>query len=408
MELAFLRSFLHNNSFIAFGAMLLVGLVGGQLAHGLRYFPRITGYILIGFLLGPHVIGILTQGILDYSQLYAELAIGLILFELGLQLNFKELLANSSLFWIATAQSLLVFALIFFGLSLFHTNPIVAALAAAVGVSVSPAVTLLIANEYGVQGIVVKQSLILTALNNIMAFLLYAVVVSIAEESSGIFCQINTIMVGWLFPFYRVIGSILLAYLLGILIIGIGRFVGKKENLQFILLVGMLVIALGTAKLLYVSPFLTMLIFGIVTTNLDRKQELLEVELGYMGEIFFVILFVAVGANLHIHYFTQTGWLVLLFILLRSLGNTLPIFLLKNKIPLNPTQSLSLGITLFPMAGTAIALLGVTEKLASWCHESLSLIILPAVALLEIIGPMTTVAALRWIGELKDNQKLDH
>ncbi len=407
MEAAYFKNFLHENALIVFGILLLVGLLGGQLAHKARYLPRISGYILIGFLLGPHVAGVFTPSFIAQSRIYQDLAIGLILFELGLQVNLLKLSQHPTLLWTALIQSILVFIVIFFGLVFLNVTIIVAALAAALGISISPAITLLIAREYGARGKVVKNSLTLTAMINILAFLAYAIVVVTAQHTSSD-NHYHAPIIEWLYPFYRMLGSILLAAILAILMIGIGKFVGKKESLQFILLVGMLVMALGLAKVLYVSPFLTMLAFGIFTANFDRKKDLMEVELAHLTEIFVVILFVAIGANLHVDYFFKAWWLALAFIILRLLGSLAAIFLMKNKIPLSSQQSLSLSITLFPLAGIAIALLNNTAKLASNYHNSLALIILPAVAFLEIVGPMTTIFALKWIGELDKQRKLDH
>lgn len=408
MDATFFGYFLHSNGLIAFGVMLLAGLLGGHLAHKTRCFPRIIGYIFIGFVLGPHVINLLTQTILDQSEVYAELAIGLILFELGLRINLIELLSKPVLLWIAAFQSITVFSVILIGLTLLNINFIVSALAASIGVSISPAVTLLIANEYNGKGTVIQHSLILTALNNINALLLYAVVVSVAQQISIQSEHYHSLVIELLYPFYRMLGSIILAYLLANAMIWIGKLVGKKENMQFILLVSILMIALGLSKLLYVSPFLTMLVLGILTETLDRKKDLLEVELGYMSEIFIVILFVSVGADLQIDYFIKGGWLAVTFILLRTVGSTLTTLLLKSKTYLNYQQIFALNITLLPMAGIAIALLSTTEKLTKGINQDLSIIVLPAVAILEIIGPVTTILGLRWVGELNGNKKLDH
>lgn len=400
MEPGFFNDFLQTNMLVSFGLILLIGLIGGQLAHIARYFPRITGYLFFGFILGPHATGLLSEKIIEQSAVFKEIAIGLILFELGLQINYKFLRSHSSLIWTAIFQSSIVFLMVFLGLPLFHVSWIVAALCAAIGISISPAITLLIANEYNAKGTVINYSLILTALNNIVSFVVYAVVIAIAEQYTTHPSIAYTTTIEWLYPFYQMSGAVILAYIGSVVIITLGRFIGKKENMQFILLVGMLVIVLGISKLLYVSPFLSMLMFGILTFNLDKNEYLMEVELGYLGEIFIVILFVMVGAELHTEYFIDSGLIVFMFILLRAVGYILPIVLMKKILHFNHRQALSLGITFLPMAGVAIALLATTEQLTREYYPFLSFIILPAVAILEMIGPVTTIMGLRWSGEL--------
>jgi hypothetical protein len=44
---------LHATPLMAFGLMLLVGAIGGYIAHRLSWLPSITGFIVVGFACGP-------------------------------------------------------------------------------------------------------------------------------------------------------------------------------------------------------------------------------------------------------------------------------------------------------------------------------------------------------------------
>lgn len=402
------QGFLEINTMISFGVMLLVGLLGGQVAHNTRYFPRILGYIFFGFILGPHVTGILSNKLIMFATIFKEIAIGLILFELGLQINLKFLIENSAIIWAVFLQGILVFSLVSLGMHICYISWSVSALCGAIAISISPAITLLIVNEYNAKGKIISFSLILTALNNIVSFLAYALVVTIVQHGNNKHGNLYETLIEWLYPICRMLGSVILACISSVIMIEIGRYIGKKENMQFVLLIGMLTLLLGLSKMLWVSSYLTMLIFGISTFNLDRRQDLMEVELGLLGEIFVVILFVMVGANLHIEYFLKSGWIVLFFMVLRSVGNMLPVFFLHKLINFNMRQCFSMGITFLPMAGIAIALLDTTQFLAEKHYDLLSFIVLPAVALLEIIGPITTIFGLRYSGELDSRYKIEH
>ena len=77
------------NAFLIFGLLLLAGLAGGRLAATTRVLPAITGYIATGFLLGPGVLGWLTDEMLAQSRVLAEFSLGLIVFDLGRRLDLK-------------------------------------------------------------------------------------------------------------------------------------------------------------------------------------------------------------------------------------------------------------------------------------------------------------------------------
>ena len=45
---------------LALGLMIIVGLIGGLLSNKLK-FPRITGYIVVGVILSPSLLGLLSS-----------------------------------------------------------------------------------------------------------------------------------------------------------------------------------------------------------------------------------------------------------------------------------------------------------------------------------------------------------
>lgn len=405
MHADYFNQFLQTNALISFGIILLVGLIGGQLAHLSQFLPRIIGYILIGFILGPHQIGMLSEDLIAQSSLYKEIAIVMILFELGLQINIKNLLNNRIIVYTTLLQSTLVFFVVFLGLIFLEINWMTASFCAALAISMSPAIILLIAKEYHAKGTVICHALNFMALNNIISFIIYALLITPWHNLND---PSYHHLIEWAYSFYRTLGSMIFPSLAAFIMIAISRFIGKKENLQFSLLVGFFFLILGLTQSLYFSPYLTMLIFGIAMANMDSKKDFIKIELGYLSEVFIIMLFVIIGADLQVTYFSESLFIAISFILLRAIGNIMPIFLLKEKLTLNPRQSFSIGMTLLPMAGIAIALLSTTKDLVSDYDPTLDAIILPAITLLEIFGPLSTIIALKWCGELNLKKNIEH
>ena len=127
------------DGFVLFGLLMLAGLLGGELAHRSGVLPRITGFIVIGFLLGPSAGGLISYEMLDAAQVFVDVALGLILFQLGRLLDLPLAWRERSLLAAAVAEGGLTFAAIFVVLLQFDIAPMQAAVAAAIGISSSPA-----------------------------------------------------------------------------------------------------------------------------------------------------------------------------------------------------------------------------------------------------------------------------
>ena len=75
--------------------IIVAGLFGALLALRIRQ-PLVLGYILAGVLVGPFVTGIIGLEDLHNIELLAEIGVALLLFALGLEFSFRELLVHNA------------------------------------------------------------------------------------------------------------------------------------------------------------------------------------------------------------------------------------------------------------------------------------------------------------------------
>lgn len=64
------------------GIMLLAALIAGKIVKQMR-LPNVTGYLVIGLLIGPNCLKILSEELIDSMDLVTELALGCIAFSIG-------------------------------------------------------------------------------------------------------------------------------------------------------------------------------------------------------------------------------------------------------------------------------------------------------------------------------------
>src|SRR3989475_7658695 len=75
---------------LALGFLLLAAHVGGELAQRAR-LPRLTGYLLVGFAVGPAWLGLVRREEVDALRFIADAAVALIALAAGAELTLDRL-----------------------------------------------------------------------------------------------------------------------------------------------------------------------------------------------------------------------------------------------------------------------------------------------------------------------------
>ncbi len=146
----------------------------------------------------------------------------------------------------------------------------------------------------------------------------------------------------------------------------------------------------------------------IQVTRKNLKKELMEVAFGHLSEIFFVLLFVMIGTHLYPKLLWDVGLIAIVFIIVRFLAKMLPIFFLPRACGHTPKQSYALGLTLIPMASMAFGLISTTQHLSGNLANTISAMLFASIAILETIGPIITVFALKMADEMDPKINVSH
>jgi hypothetical protein len=263
-----------------------------------------------------------------------------------------------------------------------------------VGVATAPAVVLLVANELKAEGPVTRRMLWHVALNNIVAAIGVTLLLPFVEASvSG--SGLNPIARAlWLIG-----GSFLLGYVAFVVMVLLGRWLGKSPVPQFVLAVGMIVATVGAAQLGRLSVLLALLVLGICTRNLDRKHRLIDVEFGRAAQLFFVALFVLTGTTLSPAQFGVAAWIGLAFVVVRMVGKAAGLYAFAWPAHISMRQAGTLALALTPMAGLAIGMTRPIYDVAPEFGARLTAIVVSGVAILHLLGPIATRFALIRAGE---------
>lgn len=379
------------NPVALFGLTLLLGLLGGELANRSRIIPRISGYIAVGFLVGPGGLNIVTPTLLSHARIFLDLSLGLILFDLGRHLDLSWIRHDKGLVRMALAESGLTFFLIFILLFLFNLPWLPAAIGAAIAVATSPAEVMMVAHDLASEGPVTRRTLILTSLNNLIGLTLFSLLLPMTQEDPPLTMGVHAA--------YRIAGSFLLGILMFYLTIAFGSLIGKRKANQFVLFAGIVIFAIGLARIFNTSSMLTLFTIGVAARNLDKRHTLTQVDFGWLARLFFIILFVITGVQLQLKGFWQVPWIVLTFLFVRYFAKMSGIWLFAKTSRLTSAQSWALTLTLTPMAALAIGMSDSLLHVSPHLGSQLMIIITAVVAVMDIIGPIATQFAFIKTGE---------
>ncbi len=351
-EIGFLPHFpLAANPLALFGAFLLAGVICGELVRRLINLPRITGYVVSGLVLGASGLDLLDASMLSYARIFFDLGLGLVLFELGARLDLDWLKRDRWLALMAVAESTLSFVCMFATLVWFNVVPLHAGVAAAIGVSSSPAVVLLVARELKAEGQVTERSLNLVAINSVIAVLLLTALLSLIhqENQSGLLTMV-------VHPLYLLIGSLLLGLLASALTLQLAKWLGKRVEQHLALLLAMIAFLVGACTALNLSILIVMLGFGVLIRNSEDKHALMPVDTGRIAHIFYVVLFVSIGAMLNLADLVSSGALAIVYIAARFVGKSIGVLGFAHLSGIRPGSGGLLSLALLPMSGAALAM----------------------------------------------------
>ncbi len=389
----------HITPLIAFGALLLVGALGGYLAHRLSWLPSITGFIAVGFIFGPGGIGLLGTETIVQARIFVDIALSLILYRLGLSLDIRMIRQKPSILAASLLESAATFGLVFFVLRLFGISAMPSMLVAAMAISSSPAVLLHVAHEVGAKGPLTEAAKTLVALNNVISFVVFSLLLPILHYSADSSWTIIIFQ-----PFYSFAGSMILGAALAVGLHLIALKTHEAVQYKLALVIGAIMIMAGFAAELKLSVLFVPLAAGVTIKNLEKKTVISDLEFGEAFELFFILLFVFAGAGLHLHELIAYAPAVLAVVSARIVMKFLSVAAIFSIAREPVKKGIAGGLLLLPMAGLAIGLVQESNALFPQHAAVISAIVLGAVTVFETVGPPVASLAFRLAGESGANQ----
>ena len=391
---------------LTFGFLILAAYTVGEVAAAAG-LPKILGYLAAGLIFGPPGLGTLRADVVDALEPVSALAVALIAFLAGAELQWAEIRARGvPVLKMLSAELLIAFVGLATTLYLLHgflpflaeapTREVVAfaVLFASVAIVHSPAVTLALLTETGARGPVARTTLGIVLVADIAVVLFFsaslALTRAIAPPAGGAAPPF------W-FVLWEVGGAVLVGAALGA---GIALYLRFVQRELFIFAIIVAFFGAEIAHLVHVETLLMLVTAGFVAENAGGgRGEALRHAMERAAAPVFVVFFALAGAHIVPRAVMEFWPLVLPLVLVRIAGIWGGIQLGARWAGVPAAESRLVWMGLVSQAGVAIGLASVVAAVYPERGEQLRTLFLALIAVNESLGAVLFRRALVRSGE---------
>ncbi len=407
---------------LALSLFLLLGFLGGRLANRLK-FPAVTGYIIVGLIIGPHFFGLVPKDIVGSLSPLTNFALGLIALTIGGRLSIGGLKKlGKSISYISIGMIivsfLMVSSLVFlfspFFLPGFSGLPSayslrtfflpLALLLGAIAPITAPATTIAIINECKAKGPLTDTLLAVVAVVDTFGVMLFGVIFILAEILVG--KGGGNPLLAILGGFFNVLGSVFLGLIAGWALGFFARFIRERNDLLVIIL-GAVMFTTGLASLLGLSMILANMTTGFILINKAKRSHRIFGTIAAIDIPIYVAFFVLAGAHFDWRLLLTAGLLGLVYLFTRGCGQILGAKWGAVRAQAPEIVRRYLGFGLIPQAGVAIGLVLLIQQENAFNAFSgiISAVVLAGVVANEIIGPFFAKMVIVRAGEAGEGSR---
>ena len=422
---------------VSLSIAMLAGLLMSRVAKLLK-LPAVTTYLVAGILVGPFLLGALEFDFfgselryLGFSpadfglagnekntalEVISDVALGFIAFAIGNEFRLGELKAigkQATVIGILQAVVTTIMvdaALIALSFAMPEVlSPSMAIILGAIATATAPAATLMVVRQYKAKGKLTDLLLPIVALDDAVGLVIFSVSFGVARGmESGTVSAVSMIVN----PLLEVVLSLLLGFVMGVLFTYCEKlFHSGSRRMSLSITFVLLTVALskfhfevGGGVEIGFSSLLVCMMLGTVFCNLcDFSADIMDRADKWTAPLF-VIFFVLSGAELRLDILANVAVLIIgaVYIVSRSLGKYFGAYSSAKMTGCDEKIQKYLGITLLPQAGVALGMSAIV--LAEMGQDGVLIrnIVLFAVLVYEIFGPVLTKIALTKAGDIKE------
>lgn len=393
-DLRSLIEYLNTHPLFAIGIMLLLGYLLGRGAERIG-LPDISGFIVAGLLMSRHVSGVISAEAAVELLVISEVALGLICFTIGAELQLSKLRrVGRRVGWITGGQIGVTFVAVLAATRAVGVDLPHALVLAAIAGTTSPAATVVIVHSLRARGNYVDYLFGTVALGDAAAIVLFSVLLAFVPAMLGIGAAV-TVVTAVLGALLDIVLSVLLGVVAGLIIHAIVRH-QESNSETLIVTLGLVLLGTAVATAFRLSPLMLSMAAGTTVANLSLRNSRIFRAVEPLTPPVYALFFVTAGTKLQPSLFVEPALLLAgsAYVLARWAGKYCGTWLGAALNRLESPIGRFLGVSLFPQAGVALGLIlmlqVVAEEAAPGVLSDITQtvnVVLFAVFVNEVVGP---------------------
>lgn len=341
---------------ISLALILLLALSLGSLFEKMK-LPKLLGMLFTGIILGPFLLDLIDESLLDISTELRKVALVIILLRAGLSLKLNELreVGITALLLSFVPATLEIIGIAIVGPMLFDITLLEALILGSVLAAVSPAVIVpkmieLIEEKRGTAKKIPQMVLAAASVDDVFVIVLFTSFLTMYEKNQFDFGSLITI------PISIVLGA-LLGALLGGALIWLFKRIHMRDSVKVLIILSFGFILLYMEDYFMISGLIGVMSLGLMISYrygiLASRLQLKFSKIWVFAEI---LLFVLIGAALNLDGLKSIWFLVLLMVVFGLLFRIVGVFIASIKSKLNQKERLFVGFAYLPKATVQAAI----------------------------------------------------
>lgn len=381
---------------------LFAALLGGKIVKVL-HLPNVTGYLVIGLIIGPYCLKIMPADIIDKLQIMSDVALSFIAFSIGAEFQLKYLKRiGKAPAVIGILEGVVATILVDFILIITGHDVTFSLCVGAIASATAAASTLMVVKQYKADGPVTRTLLPVVAIDDAVALMAFGISVAVAKAISnqGGGSMVETI----LDPVIEIGGGLLFGAVMGVLLAFLVKwFTGRGNRLAAT--IAMLFLCVGICNMYGLSNLLACMMMSAIFANTSKNADKIFEPIDRITPPIYMIFFIISGAALNIGIIPKVGLVGIIYIVFRVVGKFLGSYIGAVICKCDPKVKKWLGLTLVPQEGVAIGLATIAMGVVPEYGETIRTVVLCGIIVYELLGPMITKFALKAAGEIPKQEK---